>query len=97
MNCDRCFKPLAEGDHGQFLCPYEPRPKSVHIIGDELDGGARFFEHLDHEPIWIESKSHLKREMDKRNLQFGGRHDSAWHAKYRKLHDERLRDTGRVD
>lgn len=68
--------------------------RNLGVIDDQVEGGPRWFENLGHEPVWIDSKSTLKREMEARNLQFGGRHDAAWHAKNRKMHDERLRDEG---
>jgi hypothetical protein len=65
------------------------------VIDDQLDGGARWCETMGHEPVWLDgTKSQWRREMEKRGLVNVVRHDSAYHAKQRKLHDERLRDTG---
>ena len=94
MICDRCFKPLADGEHGRFLCPLEPRKVGVSVINDELEGGARWFEHMGHDPVFIESKSQWKREVAARNLVHVDRHDSHYYAVRRKWHDEKLKDTG---
>lgn len=73
MTCDRCFKPESEGEHGVGICPYERR-QSVAMIGDEIPGGARMFENLSHEPIYIESRSQLRAEMRARGLREHVRH-----------------------
>lgn len=39
------------------------------IIDDQLPGGPQWIENLDHQPVWVEDKSQLKRELDARNLQ----------------------------
>jgi hypothetical protein len=67
------------------------------VIDDQLEGGARFFENMGPEPVYLESKSQWRKEVEKRNLVNVVRHDSAYYAKQRKLHDERLRDTGRAE
>lgn len=74
MICDRCFQPEAEGEHGVGVCPYEPRKRAATIIGDELPGGARMFENLGPRPVYIENRSHLKREMEARGLKPMVRH-----------------------
>lgn len=43
------------------------------VIGDEFVGG-KWIENLGHEPVFIESRSHLKREMAARNLEHRVRH-----------------------
>lgn len=52
--------------------PVEPTPKveAPNIIGDEIPGGARWFHNLGDEPVWIESRADLKREMEARGLVF---------------------------
>lgn len=47
--------------------------KSHGVVGDDFVGG-KWFENLSTQPVWIESKSHLKREMAARNLQHKVRH-----------------------
>ena len=71
--CEICGQHLQVGDwpfcgHGR-----DHRPATVTVIGDEWPGG-KTFEHLDHEPITVYSKSELQREMDKRNLRFADRY-----------------------
>lgn len=92
--CERCYQPLSEGEHGWMLCPLEPRRVRVSVIDDQIEGGPRFFETLGHEPVFIESKSQLKREAEARGYIPCSRHDAKWHAKNRKMHDERIKDTG---
>lgn len=37
--CDRCFKSLADGEHGVGLCPLEPRSRATAIVADDIPGG----------------------------------------------------------
>lgn len=53
-------------------------------------------ETLGHEPVWVESKSQLRREAEARGLVNVVRHEEAYYAKQRKMHDEYLRDTGQL-
>lgn len=64
------------------------------VIDDQIEGGPRVFETMGHEGVYIESKSQLRREMEKRGLVNVVKHEASYYAKQRKLHDERLRDTG---
>lgn len=70
MICDRCGAELRVGDWP--YCKGDPEKHvplaAAAVVDDQLDGGARWFEHLDHEPVWIDSKSQLKAELDKRGL-----------------------------
>jgi hypothetical protein len=66
--------------------------RNTGVIDDQLEGGPRWFENLGHAPVWIESKSQWRREVEKRNVVNVVRHDSAYYAKQRKMHDEKLRD-----
>lgn len=68
MTCDRCFKPLAEGEHGEGICPYEPRRSTRAFISDELPGGPQMLENLGPMPVYIESKSQLRDELRARGL-----------------------------
>lgn len=68
MTCDRCFQPETEGQHGEGVCPYEPR-RGTAIIDDQIAGGARYFENLGHDRVWVESKSQLRDECRARGLQ----------------------------
>ena len=74
MTCDRCFKALSAGDHGEGVCPYEARSSGRAFITDELIGGARVFENLGHDKVYVESKSQLRRELQARGLREFVRH-----------------------
>ncbi len=39
MICDRCYKPLEDGHHGQYICPLEPRRAPV-VRPDSIPGGV---------------------------------------------------------
>lgn len=41
----------------------------ANIIDDQLPGGPQWIEHLGHDPVWVETKSQLKKELDARGLQ----------------------------
>lgn len=102
--CDRKAEALAWDDDPVPVCAEhrvpmregDVRVEAVSVIDDQIEGGPRFFETLGHEPVWIESKSQLRREAEKRGLENIVRHDSAYYAKQRKMHDEYLRDTGQL-
>lgn len=66
------------------------------VIDDQIEGGPRFFENFGHEPVWVDSKSEYKRQLEKHNAINLVRHDAAYYAKQRKQHDEMLRDTGQL-
>ena len=38
-------------------------------IDDTLPGGARWIENLGHDPVWVETKTQLKAELDRRGLE----------------------------
>ena len=97
MTCDRCFQPMEVGEHGRWLCPLEARRTAAFVIDDQLEGGPRRFDTMGHDMPYIESKSQWKREVERRGLVPFSPRDAAYHAKQRKMHDERLRDTGRAD
>lgn len=96
MICDRCFKPLSEGEHGQYLCPLEPRRAGVSVIDDSIEGGPRFFDTMGPEDVWIDSKSQWRREVAARNLEHVDKHDRDFYRRRFRQHDEELRDTGTV-
>lgn len=60
------------------------------VVDDTVDG--HWCETLGHDPVWIESRSQLRREADARGLVNVVRNDDAYYAKQRKMHDERIRD-----
>lgn len=39
MTCERCYKPLDEGEHGLGLCPLEPRRAQYAVWQDTIEGG----------------------------------------------------------
>lgn len=105
--CEACGRKVKRlhWDHespGACECGGELHPGASLILGrnrgvidDQIEGGPRFFETMGHEPVWIESKSQWRREMEKRNLVNVVRHEADYYAKRRKMHDEELRDTGK--
>lgn len=40
----------------------------ANVIDDQLDGGPQWIENAGHQPVWVETKSQLKRLLDARNL-----------------------------
>ena len=58
--CEACGEPTAQ----VFL------PHHGHVIDDTLTGGARWMHNLGDDPVWVETKTQLKQEMDKRGLVF---------------------------
>lgn len=96
MTCDRCLQPADVGEHGWMRCPLEPRRSAIHVIDDQLEGGARWCETLGHQPVWLDgTKSQWKREIEKHNVVcVGDRKPASYFAKHRKMQDECIRDTG---
>lgn len=41
----------------------------ANIIDDQLPGGPQWIENLGHAPVWVEDKTQLKKELDKRQLE----------------------------
>lgn len=96
MICERCFKPATEGEHGWLKCPLEPRRSGGYVISDEFPNGPYLCETLGHEPVYVTSKSHLRREAAARGLEcVGGRKSDHYFTTQRRRHDEEKRDTGR--
>jgi hypothetical protein len=71
MTCERCLKPAAEGEHGLYLCPLEPRGSVVCVVGDDIPGGV-LIEHGicndDGTPRRYYTKSEMAREAKRRGL-----------------------------
>lgn len=95
MICEKCGKALQIGEfpfcggrnaHGFPL-------QGIAVIDDTIEGGPRFFDTMGHEDVWIESKSQWRREVAARNLEHVDRHDSAYHARVRRMREEHRRDT----
>lgn len=72
MICETCGVELKVADWP--FCPHGVSSGAA-VIGDEFPGGGgRWIENLDHDPVWCQTKSDLKREMDQRNLRHPDRH-----------------------
>ena len=70
MICDRCFQSLDEGEHGQYKCPFEPRP-AFSVIPDEIPGGMEIRHGIcneDGSPRRYYSKSEMAAEAKRRGL-----------------------------
>lgn len=71
MICDRCFQPLEQGEHGQYKCPYEPRPSGGAVIDDSIPGGLVIRHGLCNEdgtPRRYDSKSEIALEAKRRGM-----------------------------
>lgn len=73
-DCPRCGRRVHIGEW--YQCPHGPMG-SLGMIDDQLPGGPRFVENLGHEPVWVETKSQLDRELKARGLQPFVRHVGA--------------------
>jgi hypothetical protein len=78
VTCDRCYQPLAEGAHGQYLCPFEPRRDSrfPNVIADDIPGGMTI-EHMSATPETFYSKSEHRRRVKELGLRIRDEHCSA--------------------
>lgn len=74
MICEKCEKALQVGEWP--FCPHgiPERAGGTAMIGDEIAGGPRMFENLGPEPVYCDSRSSLKREMQARGLREFVRH-----------------------
>jgi hypothetical protein len=95
VTCERCGQSLVVGEWP--FCPHGFAYVGVAVIDDELEGGPRRFETMGPDEPFISSKSEWRREVAARGLVNVDKHDAAYYAKQRRMHDERLRDTGRAD
>lgn len=90
MTCQVCGVELTVG-----LWPWCPHEcASVSVIDDTLEGGARFFETMGDQPVWVASKSQWKREVIQRGLVHVDKHDTHFYDRRKREHAERLKDTG---
>jgi hypothetical protein len=70
MICDRCFRPLSDGEHGLYQCPLEPRRSHV-VWADDIPGGLVIEHGLcnpDGTPRTYYSHSEIRRECDVRGV-----------------------------
>lgn len=65
--CERCFRPLADGDHGLGLCPLEPRSRATAIHADSIVGGLTI-ENGFKTPQTFYSKSEMDRAFAEHGL-----------------------------
>ena len=71
MVCERCFRPLDQGEHGVGLCPFEPRPVHYTVRPDSIPGGLVIEHGLCNEdgtPRTYYSHSEIRMECQKRGL-----------------------------
>lgn len=68
--CENCGQSYGVGQW--YQCPHGSVRGGV--VDDELPGGARWIENLGPEPVWIETKTQLKQELDARGLEPFVRH-----------------------
>ena len=64
--CEKCGATVQPGEWP--WCPHGFPERPLAVIDDSIIGGARMFENLGHEPVWIETKSQLRAELKARNL-----------------------------
>lgn len=108
VSCGQAVQYLAWNTDPAPVCPTDGAPmvetgliasvsRNQGVIDDQLEGGARFCETMGHDPVWLDgTKSQWRREVAARGLTNVVRRDSAYYAKQRKQHDERLRDEKQV-
>jgi hypothetical protein len=63
--CEHCGTQYAIGQ--DYRCPHAALG-SGGVIDDTVTGGARYFHNLGDEPVWIETRSELKKIMAERGL-----------------------------
>lgn len=72
--CEKCGKEIAVGEWAWCPHGFPERPGGTAMIDDQVPGGARYFENLGHERVWVESKSQLRDELRARGLRENVRH-----------------------
>lgn len=71
MTCDRCYRPLTDGDHGVGLCPLEARRQAPVVRPDSIPGGLVIEHglcHPDGTPRTYYAQSEIDRECAVRGL-----------------------------
>lgn len=85
MTCERCYQPLAEGEHGLYKCPLERRRDIIARAGFE----PRFLESLgEHCAGWGD----VKKAMRAKNLDFRERPPKGWFSERRDRIEQRKRE-----
>jgi len=76
--CQKCGKVLGVGEWpfcgGKNNHGFPERAGGAAMIDDQIAGGARYFENLGPEKVWVESKSQLRDELRARGLRENVRH-----------------------
>jgi hypothetical protein len=93
MTCEKCGEHVTVGEWP--FCPHGVPNVGIGVVDDTIIGG-RWCETLGHEPVFYGSKSELRRLAAERGLTNVVKHDDAYYAKQRKMHDERIRDEKQV-
>ena len=71
MTCDRCYRPLDEGEHGLWRCPLEPRRTAPTVWPDDIPGGVEIRNGLCHEdgsPRRFYSRSEIRAACEVKGL-----------------------------
>jgi hypothetical protein len=63
--CEKCGEAMDVGEWP--FCPHG-KPEGFNVIDDTLPGGARWVQNLGHQPVWVETKTQMQRELDSRGL-----------------------------
>lgn len=80
---------------GYWIPTDSPHPAPA-VHDDQLEGGARWTEHMANTPVWLDgTKSQYRRLCAQHGVVNIVRHDDRYYARQRRRHDEELRDTGR--
>lgn len=66
MICERCLSPAELGNHGQGICPLEPREAGFQTFKDQLYNFTDY--HSTGKPIVIHSKKQWKSHLKKNGL-----------------------------
>jgi hypothetical protein len=71
MTCERCYRPLDQGEHGVFLCPLERRDRAPVVRPDDIPGGVLIHHGLcnpDGTPRRFDSRSAIAAECRARGF-----------------------------
>jgi hypothetical protein len=93
VTCESCGAEMQIGEWP--FCPHGFPAVGIAVVDDTVIGG-RWCETIGHEPYFYTSKSDLRREAEKRGYVNVVRHEDSWHVKNRRMHMEKLRDTGQL-
>jgi hypothetical protein len=63
MTCERCYRPLDQGEHGLYLCPLQTRRAAPVVWADDIPGGIEIAHGLcnaDGSPRRFDSRSAIQ-------------------------------------